>query len=72
MDIPQLIESIKLVNSSGALETLDPQQRAELYQACDRLRSQCESPLDKTLRLSYTVTLNPAPPDALSLERGPG
>ncbi|KAJ5597707.1 hypothetical protein N7537_007791 [Penicillium hordei] len=54
MDFPQLIESIQLATSSSNLETLDPQQQAQLYEACDRLRSQCESPLDKTLRLLYT------------------
>ncbi|CAI7648734.1 unnamed protein product [Penicillium glandicola] len=54
MDFPQLIESIQLASSSGNLESLDPQQQAQLYEACDRLRSQCESPLDKTLRLLYT------------------
>lgn len=55
MDIPQLIQSIESVTSSGKLETIDPQQQAQLYEACDRLRSQCESPVDKTLRLLYTV-----------------
>lgn len=59
MDIPQLIESIQLATSSGNLESLDPQQQAQLYEACDRLRSQCESPLDKTIRLLYTVTFSP-------------
>lgn len=58
MDISQLIESIDSVISSGDLEAVDPQQRAQLFQACDRLRSQCETPVDKTLRLLYTVTLN--------------
>ncbi|KAF9889280.1 hypothetical protein FE257_007388 [Aspergillus nanangensis] len=53
MDIPRLIQSINLATASGNLD-VDPQQRAELYQACDRLKSQCESPLDKTLRLLYT------------------
>jgi hypothetical protein len=56
MDISQLIKSIDLVTSSGSLETADPQQLAQLSQACDRLKSRCETPLDKTLRLSYTVT----------------
>lgn len=54
MDISRLIESIDSVTSSGNLEAVDPQQRAQLFQACDRLRSQCESPVDKTLRLLYT------------------
>jgi hypothetical protein len=58
MDISRLIESIDSVTSSGNLEAVDPQQRAQLFQSCDRLRSQCESPVDKTLRLLYTVTLN--------------
>lgn len=58
MDISQLIKSIDLVTSSGNLEAADPQQLAQLSQACDRLKSQCETPLDKTLRLLYTVTLN--------------
>ena len=61
MDIPQLIESIQLASSSGNLESLDPQQQAQLYEACDRLRSKCESPLDKTLRLLYTVSFSPYP-----------
>lgn len=55
MDIPQLIKSIDLVTSSGNLEAADPQQLAQLSQACDRLKNQCESPLDKTLKLLYTV-----------------
>ncbi|KAJ5787336.1 hypothetical protein N7457_002326, partial [Penicillium paradoxum] len=54
MDISQLIESIDSVTASGNLETVDPQQRAELYEACNRLKSQCESPVDKTLKLLYT------------------
>ncbi|KAJ6006795.1 hypothetical protein N7451_004739 [Penicillium sp. IBT 35674x] len=54
MDIPQLIKSIDLVTSSGNLEAADPQQLAQLSQACDRLKNQCESPLDKTLKLLYT------------------
>lgn len=55
MDISQLIESIESVGSSENLTGVDPQQRARLYEACDRLRSQCETPVDKTLRLLYTV-----------------
>lgn len=61
MDFAQLIESIELATSSGNLESLDPQQQTQLYEACDRLRSKCESPLDKTLRLLYTVTFSPYP-----------
>jgi hypothetical protein len=55
MDISRLIESIDSVNSSGKLADVDPEQRAQLYEACERLRSRCETPLDKTLRLLYTV-----------------
>lgn len=54
MEVSRLIESIDSATSSGAVEGLDEQQRAQLYSACDRLRSQCETPLDKTLRLLYT------------------
>lgn len=57
MEISRLIESIDSATSSGAVESLDEQQRAQLYSACDRLKSQCETPLDKTLRLLYTVTI---------------
>jgi hypothetical protein len=55
MDISQLVKSIDLVTSSGNLQTADPQQLAQLSEACDRLKSQCESPLEKTLGLLYTV-----------------
>jgi hypothetical protein len=55
MDISQLIESIDSATSSGNLQTIDPQQRAQLFEACNRLKGQVESPLDKTLGLLYTV-----------------
>lgn len=58
MDISQLIQSIESVNSSGNLADVDPEQRAQLYEACDQLRSQCETPVDKTLRLLYTVNFH--------------
>lgn len=61
MDVSALIESIQSATTSGKLETVDPKQRAQLYEACDRLGSQCESPVDKTLRLLYTVTSSPIP-----------
>ncbi|CAG7931716.1 unnamed protein product [Penicillium olsonii] len=54
MDISQLIESINQVASSGKLENVDPQQRTQLSEACDRLKRQCESPVDKTIKLLYS------------------
>jgi hypothetical protein len=56
MDISQLIKSIDQVTSSENLDNVDPEQRAQLHEACKRLKSQCESPLDKTLGLLYTVS----------------
>ena len=55
MDVSELIESINSATSSGKLATVDPQQRTQLYEACQKLRDQIESPLDKTIRLTYTV-----------------
>lgn len=69
MDVSALIESIQSATASGDLETVDPKQRAQLYEACDRLRSKCESPVDKTIRLLYTVTFGPIP-DIDSLDMG--
>lgn len=55
MSVPDLIKSINAVTASGELNSIDEQQRAELSSACDRLKAMCESPLEKTFKLLFTV-----------------
>ncbi|KAJ5650862.1 uncharacterized protein N7484_004585 [Penicillium longicatenatum] len=52
MVISQLLQSIKSVTSSGRVD-VDELQRAQLSQACDQLKSLCESPLEKTVKLLF-------------------
>ncbi|KAJ5914733.1 hypothetical protein N7504_003616 [Penicillium tannophilum] len=52
MDISQLLQSLNSVILSGRLD-VDEQQRAQLSQACDQLKSLCESPLEKTIKLLF-------------------
>ncbi|GKZ36808.1 hypothetical protein AbraIFM66950_008040 [Aspergillus brasiliensis] len=54
MSVSNLIKSINAVTSSGELDSIDEQQRAELSSACDRLKAMCESPLEKTSKLLFT------------------
>ncbi|GCB21215.1 demethylsterigmatocystin 6-O-methyltransferase [Aspergillus awamori] len=54
MSVSDLIKSINAVTSSGELNSIDEQQRAELSSACDRLKAMCESPLETMFRLLFT------------------
>lgn len=55
MSVSDLIKSINAVTSSGELNSIDEQQRAELSSACDRLKAMCESSLETMFRLLFTV-----------------
>ncbi|KAI2895241.1 hypothetical protein CBS63078_4256 [Aspergillus niger] len=54
MSVSDLIKSINAVTSSGELNSIDEQQRAELSSACDRLKAMCESSLETMFRLLFT------------------
>ncbi|PYI09375.1 sterigmatocystin 8-O-methyltransferase precursor [Aspergillus sclerotiicarbonarius CBS 121057] len=53
MSIAELTHSINSVTTSGGLDKMDEQQRAELAKACNKLQGICESPQEKTLKLLF-------------------
>lgn len=59
MTISELIETINSATVSGQLDQVDEQQRAQLSQACDKLKALCESPLEKTMSILFSVCLLP-------------
>ncbi|PWY69613.1 sterigmatocystin 8-O-methyltransferase precursor, partial [Aspergillus sclerotioniger CBS 115572] len=51
MSATDFINLINSVTTSGQLDNLDDQQRAEISKACNKLQEQCESPQEKTLKI---------------------
>jgi hypothetical protein len=58
MDVSQLIQSINSVTATGQINNVDEQQRTQLSQACDQLKNLCESPLERTAKLLFSVRLS--------------
>ena len=56
VDVSQLLESINSL-TADSLEGADQQQIAQLSQACDKLKSLCETPLEKTIKLLFAVSI---------------
>lgn len=56
VDLSQLLESINSV-TADSLDGADQQQITQLSQACDKLKSLCESPLEKTIKLLFAVCI---------------
>ncbi|CRG87037.1 Demethylsterigmatocystin 6-O-methyltransferase [Talaromyces islandicus] len=54
MAISELIEAINSVTLTSQLDQADEQQRAQLFQACDKLKALCESPLEKTMSILFS------------------
>ncbi|KAJ5225513.1 hypothetical protein N7468_006738 [Penicillium chermesinum] len=54
MNISQLVQSIDTLATAGQLNSIDENQRVQLYQACSKLRAAPASPLDRTLELLFS------------------
>ncbi|OOF91987.1 hypothetical protein ASPCADRAFT_509897 [Aspergillus carbonarius ITEM 5010] len=54
MGLAELINLINSVTTSGELDNLDDQQRAELSKASNKLHTLCESPEEKTVKLLFS------------------
>jgi hypothetical protein len=59
MSVSELIETINSATLTGQLDQVDEQQRAQLSQACGKLKALCESPLEKTMSILFSVCLFP-------------
>lgn len=55
MSVTDLIQTLQNMAETETVSALEEQERKQLLQACDRLKSKLESPVDLTTRLVFSV-----------------